>query len=843
MLRTPISTRRARVWSRTRSALRGLLAGWLAAALLLASVPPAAFAQEAEPQPVEQKAPPADKMAALKQLVKLLLYMTDADYRKAITQLPPGDPRSPQLASRSEALKSVSTTLAALEYDLAARKAGDKADPKYSEAGRSLTERDPQAVGIDPKTLQESGWAITALKWLGSAALNYWFLGAPLLVGRDLGPVSGVALEGAAVDKLDEQLAQPGLTPEKEADLHYQTGAAYERLAAAAAKPEAEDALAAKKEARLKQLAELLETVSDEDYQESLGKTSKKTAGRPELASRRALLKSSYVTLAALEYRQASRQAPQEAGAKYSEAYQRVAGGSANPLAIDPENLQETGWISDLLGFAGLAAMGGVGYLVVKNQRRHGGSSHTPPAAQAPSAPPAVQPEPETPPVVEPKPEKCPPGSKLVDGKCVNIGDCPPGWFKVNGECKGNRIRYLGNLVPTGRPAELYSSLDDLQAELAGSDIDPDRSAAIHYEMGAKYEALASDIPGPEAAPKTAETEPSRKPEAGPQPAAGTPQGVYKAFAPGVVLLMCADSEGRGELGTGSLVHGSGKILTNAHVAVDAASGKPYEQVRVYFKPARVSGDPKKDLAQPRKARVLAFDRELDLAALEVETPPKGSAVISLGDSGAVEAGEAVVAIGHPEQGGLWTLTKGIVSTVVADLGGVEGKDAFQTDASINRGNSGGPLLDLSGRQIGVNTSMARKASDGLAITSVNFSLKSAVAKRWLAEQGVPFEEAAGETAAPEAPLAEPPPAAPSPKVETPEQPAPETAKPPAAAGPAKPLPETAQPPAKQPPAVEAEILTPKKPYKIDDLIRQKMLEMEDLGREMHEQIQKRRRR
>jgi serine protease Do len=67
----------------------------------------------------------------------------------------------------------------------------------------------------------------------------------------------------------------------------------------------------------------------------------------------------------------------------------------------------------------------------------------------------------------------------------------------------------------------------------------------------------------------------------------------------------------------------------------------------------------------------------------------------------------------------------------------VPGKHVFQTETGLNRGNSGGPLIDENGQQIGVNTSMARKAKDGLAITSISFAVKSSVAKEWLAKQGV----------------------------------------------------------------------------------------------------------
>jgi len=97
------------------------------------------------------------------------------------------------------------------------------------------------------------------------------------------------------------------------------------------------------------------------------------------------MLKSSYVTLAAMEYRQASQAAPQEAGVKYSEAYQRVKGDATHPLAIDPENLQETGWATDILGFLGLAAAGGAGYLIYKNQHRGGGSIQQPPVQPTPA--------------------------------------------------------------------------------------------------------------------------------------------------------------------------------------------------------------------------------------------------------------------------------------------------------------------------------------------------------------------------------------------------------------------------------------------------------------------------
>ena len=109
--------------------------------------------------------------------------------------------------------------------------------------------------------------------------------------------------------------------------------------------------------------------------------------------------------------------------------------------------------------------------------------------------------------------------------------------------------------------------------------------------------------------------------------------------------------------------------------------------------------------------------------------------VVEVGESGRAWIGERVGAIGHPEQGGLGTLTTGVISAEFDNFNGVKGKHVFQTETGLNRGNSGGPLLDGEGRMIGVNTAIARVASDGLPITSISFSLKSNVAAQWLREQ------------------------------------------------------------------------------------------------------------
>lgn len=319
--------------------------------------------------------------------------------------------------------------------------------------------------------------------------------------------------------------------------------------------------------------------------------------------------------------------------------------------------------------------------------------------------------------------------------------------------------------------------------------------AGNHLEAAVAYDKIADIVSAPAtaAAPVSAKVFSSKE--------------IYQRAAPSVVLILAAEKEGVGELGTGSVIEG-GRVLTNAHVVVNDKTGRPFSAVRIYLKPERVTGDTKRDLKGPINAQVVRFDRGLDLAILEPETRLKAGP-LTLGDDSSVEPGDAVVAIGHPEQGGLWTLTQGVVSTVIADLGGVKGKDAFQTDASINRGNSGGPLLDRSGEIIGVNTSMARKAADGLTITSVNFSVKSSVARRWIEGETV----AAAPAYIPEAPDARNPIVAP-----------------PAAA--------VSLPPA---PKTKPIVVTPAAPYRIENVLEAEMKEMEDLEGEMRREIESRR--
>lgn len=143
--------------------------------------------------------------------------------------------------------------------------------------------------------------------------------------------------------------------------------------------------------------------------------------------------------------------------------------------------------------------------------------------------------------------------------------------------------------------------------------------------------------------------------------------------------------------GSGFLYDDRGHIVTNFHVIDSAAA------LQVTFADGEVRG-----------ARLVGSDPTNDLAVIRVEPGPGGRAALALGDSDRLEVGRFVIAIGHPfglEQ----TLTTGVVSGLGRVLDSPD--EAFmgeiiQTDAAINRGNSGGPLLDLEGRVVGVNSAI-----------------------------------------------------------------------------------------------------------------------------------------
>ncbi len=217
-----------------------------------------------------------------------------------------------------------------------------------------------------------------------------------------------------------------------------------------------------------------------------------------------------------------------------------------------------------------------------------------------------------------------------------------------------------------------------------------------------------------------------------------SPREIYKTQADAVVLIVAApEGSSSASAGTGSLVDSKGTVVTNCHVIFDESKKKPFPAIHVFLKPSRVTGDMNKDLSRHYTASVISYDHELDLALLKMENPPAGLKTVTLGDPEEIGPGDETIAIGHPEQGGLWTITTGVIGTEFENFKGVPGKNVFQMETSLNRGNSGGPLFDVRGYQVGVNTAIARQGEGGVAITGVNFALKASVVKNFAAKNKV----------------------------------------------------------------------------------------------------------
>lgn len=179
-----------------------------------------------------------------------------------------------------------------------------------------------------------------------------------------------------------------------------------------------------------------------------------------------------------------------------------------------------------------------------------------------------------------------------------------------------------------------------------------------------------------------------------------TYQEVSAAVAPGVVRIASFATRGglpvpRGE-GSGIVTRADGLVVTNAHVVAEA------DVVRVAF----LDGE-------TVVADVVGVDEESDLALLRV--PREGLVALTLRTEQPPRVGEAVLAIGNPLGLG-HTVTAGIVSGLGRAVGIATYEDFLQTDAAISPGNSGGPLIDLDGRVVGVNTAVADASRGGQGI-------------------------------------------------------------------------------------------------------------------------------
>jgi 2-alkenal reductase len=169
--------------------------------------------------------------------------------------------------------------------------------------------------------------------------------------------------------------------------------------------------------------------------------------------------------------------------------------------------------------------------------------------------------------------------------------------------------------------------------------------------------------------------------------------------------------------GSGAFISPDGYIVTNNHVIADAT------RLRVIYADGT-----------EHEAKLVGTDPLNDIAVLK--TDDAVPAVMSLGDSDKLRQGETVVAIGSPLGDYRNTVTVGVVSALNRNLGGDAPEGLIQTDAAINRGNSGGPLLNAQGEIIGLNTLVVRGSGIGAGDSAegLGFAVPSNIVRK-VAEQ------------------------------------------------------------------------------------------------------------
>jgi 2-alkenal reductase len=209
------------------------------------------------------------------------------------------------------------------------------------------------------------------------------------------------------------------------------------------------------------------------------------------------------------------------------------------------------------------------------------------------------------------------------------------------------------------------------------------------------------------------------------------PEGIYRAAAPGVVTIIAFTGTSRNALGRESAAVGSGfitdaagYIATNAHVVTDDSNKRADAVYAEFADGNRVA------------AQIVGTDPNSDVALLKIDPSLlRGRAAkldpLPLGSTARVQVGDPVVAIGSPF-GEQQSLSTGVVSALNRDIESLTRYpigNAIQTDAAINHGNSGGPLLDARGRVIGINSQIRSTGGGG---EGVGFAIPIETIKRSL---------------------------------------------------------------------------------------------------------------
>jgi len=225
-------------------------------------------------------------------------------------------------------------------------------------------------------------------------------------------------------------------------------------------------------------------------------------------------------------------------------------------------------------------------------------------------------------------------------------------------------------------------------------------------------------------------------PSAPAQRAAGAggfdPAAIYARDSPGVVTVFSVlgesgssiGGEGGQGVGSGFVLNAEGEIATNAHVVTNGTGGAIRKAKEVYV--AFADGN-------EVSARIVGFDPNADVALLRIDPAGLRLRPLPLGSERDLRVGSPVAAIGSPF-GEPQSLSVGVVSATdrsIKSLTGFEITGAIQTDAAINRGNSGGPLVNAGGEVLGINSQIQTTSGGG---EGVGYAIPAGTVRRTLAE-------------------------------------------------------------------------------------------------------------
>ncbi|MEV4418725.1 trypsin-like peptidase domain-containing protein [Patulibacter sp. NPDC049589] len=266
------------------------------------------------------------------------------------------------------------------------------------------------------------------------------------------------------------------------------------------------------------------------------------------------------------------------------------------------------------------------------------------------------------------------------------------------------------NPVPARLAAIALLVASPLALAACGGDDDDSKTAAVSTQAGGSGSVT------------TVEDLPTKDGGSSAKGLAIDPRTIYTRLGGGVVTIIAAGATNTdsGGLGSGFVVSADGEIATNAHVVSLGEKANSPVAGRVFVRFADRNQVP---------AKVVGTDRFNDVALLKID--PKDLDLVRLRFAGPEDAhvGDPVVAIGSPF-GEEQSVSEGIISALdrsIRSTSGFDTVDAIQTDAAINRGNSGGPLLDARGRVIGINSQIETSSGDG---TGVGFAISAKTVER-----------------------------------------------------------------------------------------------------------------